>query len=128
MTAGRIAVLIHDRYEAEAALALAAGREVDLVVPVGMVGPAFAEALEALLGRPVIAYCDDRPGLAMEALRVGLRVLVLEDGVTAARLADIARQQGGTLSTTLPAPLYTVSPNGRRLVPAALGAAGRLVP
>lgn len=135
----RLAVLVHHRLEAETAIALAAeaGLEVELVLPVGLLGPAFAAALEECLGRAIVAYCDDRPGLALESLRVGLRRLVLETGLEAStaaemtaaeRLADIARQQGATLATALPAPLYRLTADGRRLLPAALGATGGLVP
>ena len=130
LTAERVAVLVHDRLEAEAALALAAeaGLEVELVMPVGLAGPAFAKALEELLGHPITAWCDDRPGLALEALRVGLRDLVLEDAATAPRLADIAGQQGAGLRTALPTPLYRSSPDGCGLLRAALGLVGRPVP
>jgi hypothetical protein len=143
LTGERLAVLVHHRLEAEAAIALAAeaGLEVELVLPVGLVGPAFAAALEAGLGRSIVAYCDDRPGLALESLRVGLKRLVLETGLEAStaaetaaetaaaeRLADIARQQGAALATALPAPLYRLAADGRRLLPATLGATGGLVP
>ena len=115
------------------ALAAAGGFEVDLLMPVGHVGPAFAKALEELLDHPISAYCDDRPGLALESLRVGLKRLVLEvstaaETAAAARLADIARQQGATLATALPEPLYRLAGDGRRLLPAARGAAGGAVP
>lgn len=98
-----------------------------------MVGPAFAAALEQLLGHPVTAWCDDLPGLAQESLRVGLRSLVLEAGTAVAvaaavRLADIAEQQGATLATALPSPLFRLSANRRRLVPVALGAGTSSVP
>ncbi len=114
-------------------LAAEAGFDVELVLPVGLVGPAFAKALEDILERSVVAYCDDRPGLALEALRVGLQRLVLEvstvaETTAAERLADIARQQGATLATALPAPLYRLAADGRRLLPANLGAEGGLVP
>jgi hypothetical protein len=128
-------VLVHHRLEAETAIALAAeaGLQVELLLPVGLVGPAFAAALEELLGRSIVVYCDDLPGLALESLRVGLKRLVLEASTAAEtaaveRLADIARQQGATLATALPAPLYRLATNGRRLLPAALGATGGLVP
>jgi hypothetical protein len=135
LTIERLAVLVHHRQEAEAAIGLAdaAGLEVELVLPVGLLGPAFAAALEELLGRSIVAHCDDRPGLALESLRVGLKRLVLEastaaETAAAERLADIARQQGATLATALPAPLYRLAADGRRLLPAALGATGGLVP
>lgn len=135
VTDGRLAVLVHDRLEAEAALGLgaAAGRAVELVVPVGIAGPAFAKALEELLGHQVTAWCDDLPGLALEALRVGLQHIVLEpvtdaDALAASRLADLAAAAGAEVRTALPAPLLRVAPNRHRLVPAALGASALPVP
>jgi hypothetical protein len=98
-----------------------------------MAGPAFALALEQLLDHPVTAWCDDLPGLALESLRVGLRSLVLEAGTAveiaaAGRLADIAGQQGATLVTALPSPLFRLTANRRHLVPVALGAGTSSVP
>jgi hypothetical protein len=121
---GPLAVLVHDRIEAEAALALAAssGIEVALVMEAGMAGPAFVRALETLLDRPIVALCDDRPGLALAALRAGLSRLVLEPGgepgasAAASRLADMAAQLGCELSLAAPAPLYTVASNGRKFM------------
>ena len=93
----------------------------------GILGPAAVKSLEQLLGRPIIVLCDDRPGLALEALRVGLRQLVLElgrptpdaDMAAASRLADIAQQLGGELRLEPPAPLHALSPDGRRFQPLA---------
>lgn|GEM_PF-1750367 len=134
-TSGRIAVLVHDRLEAEAALRLAArdGRPVELVIPVGIAGPAFARALEDLLGQPVTAWCDDLPGLALEAVRVGLQHIVLEPeteagALAAARLCDLAARAGAEVRTALPSPLFRLAANRQFLVPAALGASASLVP
>jgi hypothetical protein len=100
----------------------------------GILGPAAVKALEVLLGRPIIVLCDDRPGLALEALRVGLRQLVLElgrpnaDMAAASRLADIAQQFGGKLRLEPPAPLLALSPDGRRFEPLAPPAASGPLP
>jgi hypothetical protein len=104
----------------------------------GVLGPAAVKALEELLGRPIIVLCDDRPGLALEALRVGLRQLVLElgqpaavmdaDRAAASRLADIAQQFGGKLRLEPPAPLHALTPDGRRFQRLALPATGGPVP
>jgi hypothetical protein len=93
----------------------------------GILGPAAVKALEELLRRPITVLCDDRPGLALEALRVGLRQLVLDlgrptldaDMAAASRLADIAQQLGGELRIEPPAPLHALSPDGRRFEPIA---------
>ncbi len=141
MTGLPLAVLVHDRVEAETVLALATdlGVGVELVMAAGILGPAAVKALEELLERPIIVLCEDRPGLAMEALRVGLRQLVLEQGqptpdadmAAAPRLADIARQLGGELRLEPPWPLYVLSADHRRFAaigpPAALGPAPWLV-
>ena len=131
-----LAVLVQHRLEAEAALALAAeeGLAIELVMAAGIAGPAVIKAIEELLGQPITVLCDDRPGLALEALRVGLRRLVLEPGAPTAigdrsaesRLTDIARQQGGDLRVGLPEPLYVLNPDQRRF--AALGSTPWLVP
>lgn len=122
-----VVVLVHDRREAEAALrlAVAQGLAIELVIPLGIAGPAFARALEEVLGRALIGWCDDRPGLALEALRAGLRrLVVLAPPETTARLADIAAQLGGTVQGRLPGPLQALAPDGGSFVahaPEALG-------
>ncbi len=142
LTTGPVAVLVDDRLEAEAALTLAAeaGRDIELVMAAGILGPAAIAALEEQLDRAIWAWCDDRPGLVMEALRVGLKRLVLEPvqpasaaGAAAARrLADIARKHGGMLRLGLPQPLHGLDPAHRRFAvldaSAALGRPHRLVP
>ena len=135
MTGGRLAVLVHDRQEAEAALGFGAAtdRAVELVIPVGIAGPAFAKALEELLGHPVTAWCDDLPGLALEAIRVGLQHIVLEpvtaaDARAAARLEDLAARADAELRSALPSPLFCLAPNRQQLVPAGLGASALPVP
>jgi hypothetical protein len=142
---GPLPVLVGHRGEAEAALARAAelGIEIKLVMAAGVLGPAAIKALETLLDRPITVLCDDRPGLALEALRAGLRQLVLEPEAAApgdeaaylaaaARLADIARQSGGTLRLGLARPLHALSPDGRRFAPlrspGALGSGASSVP
>ena len=76
LTERSLAVLVQHRLEAEAALALAAeeGLAIELVMAAGIAGPAVIKAIEELLGQPITVLCDDRPGLALEALRIGLRL------------------------------------------------------
>lgn len=121
----RLEVLVQDRFEAEAALALAAelGIEVELVMLAGIGGPAFLEAVEALLGRRITADCDDRVGLALESLRVGLRRIVVRPaagGETGAmvlrRLQDMARQQGAEILGDHSGPIHVVAEDGRRFL------------
>lgn len=135
LTAAGLVVVVQDRVEALAALALAEGlgQEIELAMEVGIAGPAFARALEKLLERPVIGLCDDNPGLAMEALRGGLRRLVCAaPAEPLARLADIARQLGGEVTAEPPGPLHAVAPDGRGFLPfdpsAPLGSPRPLVP
>jgi len=118
-------------------LAEAQGLAIELVIPLGLAGPAFAKALQELLGRPLIGWCDDRPGLALEALRAGLRRLVLlAPAEPTARLADIAGQLGGTVHGRLPGPLHALAADGVSLVacppeplgPEPLGSPPLLVP
>ncbi len=121
----RLEVLVQDRFEAEAALALAAELqiEVELVMLAGIGGPAFLEAVAALLGRRVTADCDDRVGLALESLRLGLRRIVVRPaagGATGAmvlrRLQDIARQQGAEILGDHSGPIHVVAKDGRRFL------------
>jgi hypothetical protein len=142
---GPLPVLVEHRAEAEAALELAvrSGLEIELVMAAGVLGPAAIKALETLLGCPITVLCDDRPGLALEALRAGLRQLVLEPATgasgdaeayraAAARLADIARRSGGQLRLGLALPLHALGPDGRRFaplqLPGALGSGALSVP
>lgn len=129
-----LTVLVHDRREALAALALAAATDqpIELAIPVGIAGPAFARALEELLARPLVALCDDRPGLALEALRAGLCCLAIEAAPEPlARLADIAGQLGGTVRAG-PIELFGLTPSKRGFAPldpaAPLGSPAGLVP
>jgi hypothetical protein len=126
LSARPLDVLVQDRLEAEAALALAAwsGVEIELVMLAGIGGPAFLRAIEALLGRRVTADCDDRAGLAMEAMRCGLSRIVVAPAAGGAvgravldRLADIGRQQGAEVLARHPGPLYGLAGGGRRFVP-----------
>ena len=87
----------------------------------GIGGPPFLKAMEELLGQPITADCGDRVGLAMEALRLGLRRVVVRPAVggeTGAmvlkRLQDIARQQGALVLGDHSGPIHIVDEHGRQ--------------
>ena len=121
-----IAVLVQHRFEAEAALALAAelGIEIELVMLAGIGGPAFIRAIEALLGRPITADCDDKVGLALESLRLGLRRIVVRPAVggesgamVLSRLQDMARQQDTEVLGEHAGQIHVLAGGGRCFVP-----------
>jgi hypothetical protein len=121
-----LAVLVQHRFEAEAVLALATeqGIEVELVMLAGIGGPAFIEAIEALLGRQITADCDDQVGLALESLRLGLRRIVVRPAVggetgamVLSRLQDMARQLNAEVRGEHAGQIHVLAEDGRRFVP-----------
>ncbi|MEZ5903722.1 MAG: hypothetical protein R3C69_00890 [Geminicoccaceae bacterium] len=125
MTARRevspLAVLVHDRLEAEAALAQARGRgeAIELCVPAGLAGPAFVRALEETLHRELTALCDDEPGLVMAGLRAGLRRLVFSGPEPVRRrLAGMAAGLGAEVLASPPRSLVVPGSGGSWTTPA----------
>lgn len=112
----RLTVLVHDRPQAEAALALEA--ELGLAVTLAashaltrFAGVGYLVALGELVGRPILVDCGDEPGTALEALRAGVRALVLRDApAQIGKLRDIARQLGAEVLDELPSPVIALAP------------------
>ncbi len=71
-------------------------------------GVGFLSALEEELGAPILADCGEDAGLAMAALRAGLKeILFTGDERLRTPLAEMAEAAGGRLRHRLgPAPLY----------------------
>lgn len=116
----RLAVLVHGRAEAEAALRLALGMgvEAELVMPAGIFGPAVLAALERELGHPLTVLAEARAGLALGCLRAGLRRIVFTgDPRQRARLAGLGARLNAVVSGQEPAPLYALATNQRGFVP-----------
>ena len=118
--------MVQHRFEAEAALALATelGIEIELVMLAGIGGPAFLEAIEALLGRPITADCDDQVGLALESLRLGLRRIVVRPAVggetgamVLSRLQDMARQLNAEVRGEHAGQIHVLAGDGKRFMP-----------
>ena len=112
----RLAVVVHDLPQAEAALALEAahGLTVTLVSAPGAAryaGIGFIRAMEDRLGRAVVADCGEDAGLVMAGLRAGLRgFLFAGPAETRARLADMAEQVGGRVMPSLDLPELHLMP------------------
>src|SRR4051812_12593616 len=71
-----------------------------------------------------ILDCGDAPGLAMSALRMQVRGLVLQDGPAWAAVAGIAHRQGGFLLKQPPPALDLAARDGRFRLEAWLRDAG----
>ena len=117
------AVTVHGLADALAALEAAAtlGRPVVLLSAPGAAGYAGAAWFKALVAlarerwpsadATAMLDCDDRAELVQGALREGLADLVFTGpAATAARLADIARQQGARLYRRRPESLDIAQP------------------
>jgi hypothetical protein len=93
-------VVVHDRAQAEAALAAAAevGREIQLrSAPdaAAYAGVGYLKALGDGVGHEIVIDCGDDAGLAMAALRTGCRRLAFSGpAALSERLADMAAQAG----------------------------------
>jgi hypothetical protein len=93
-------IVVHDRAQAEAALAAAAevGREIWLrSAPdaAGYAGVGYLKALGDLLGHEIVVDCGDDAGLVMAALRTGCRRLAFSGpAAVSQRLAEMAAQLG----------------------------------
>lgn len=85
-------------------------------------GVGFLRALEEELGVPVLADCRDDAGLAMAAIRAGLReVLFTGEERLRAPLAEMAEATGTRLRHHLGPPLLCLAPG--ESPPARLGSA-----
>lgn len=116
-----LAVLVHDRREAVAAIAQARarGEAIELCIPAGLAGPAFVRALEEVLQQPLTVLCDDEPGLVMAGLRAGLRRLVFSGpGIVRQRLAGMAAERGAAVLASPPGPLVVPGRGGSWMSPA----------
>jgi hypothetical protein len=114
-TPARLAVTVHHRAQAEAALALEGpGLEVVLVSAPGAAryaGVGFLEALGRLVGRELVVDCGEDAGLVLAGLRTGLRRLVFTGRADLlARLRDIAGQLGGEVADARPRPCLELAP------------------
>jgi len=93
-----VEVVVHDRAQAEAVLAVAAelGREVWLrSAPdaAAYAGVGYLKALGELVGHEIVVDCGDDAGLVMAALRTGCRRLAFSGpAALSERLADMAAQ------------------------------------
>ncbi len=100
------AVLVHGRAEAEAALALAGPRGVTLLSAPAMAPGVFlawvAAAVRPGMTHQAMVDCADAPGLALAALRAGVRLLVLAPCPGFAAVAAVAEECGARLWTERP--------------------------
>lgn len=116
------ALIVHSA--ADVARALAPARPVTLLSPPGFAlyaGCLWWQSLLASAGftGPALLDCDDAPARALEALRLGLRGVILDPAAPAfARLAAIAGECGATLLAQRPPALDLAAP----IVPATLAA------
>jgi hypothetical protein len=111
----RLAIVVHHRAQAEAALALeVAGAEIELVSAAGAAryaGVSFLRALGDLVGRELVVDCGDDAGLVLAGLRAGLRRLVFSGRPDVLRkLQDIAGQLGGEVAPARPEPCLELAP------------------
>ncbi len=118
--ASPLAVLVHHRLEALAAIDLARerGEAIELCVPAGLAGPAFVKALQDTLQQPLTALCDDEPGLVMAGLRAGLKRLVFSGPhALRQRLAGMAAGLGAKVLAAPPGPLVVQGRGGSWTTP-----------
>jgi hypothetical protein len=111
-------VIVHDRVQAEAALAAAAelGQNIRLrSAPdaAAYAGVGYLKALGDALGHEIVIDCGDDGGLVMAALRTGCRRLAFSGtAALSQRLADMAAQLGAWYRHELQAPdLLRLSPD-----------------
>lgn len=106
-----VAIVVHDLRQALAAVALeeSLGLEVTLVsAPAASryAGVGFLRAMEERLGREIVTDCGNDAGLVLAGLRAGLqRLLFIGDAAVMARLEDMARQLGGSITASVGLPI-----------------------
>lgn len=102
------AVMVHSLAQARAALApglpvtLLSAPGAALFAGVGWWRALIQAATEHAAAPPDILDCADAPGRALEALRHGQRLLVLQAPAHFADIAERAARQGGTILTAAP--------------------------
>jgi hypothetical protein len=112
----RLAVIVHDRAQAEAALALEASHGVDVLLLTApgaarYLGVGYLEALGRRLGRDILVDCGDEAGVAMAGLRAGLRRLLFRGPAeTLGRLQAMAVQQGASVVGEVGRPVLVLAP------------------
>ena len=113
-------VVVHDRAQAEAALAAAAelGCEIWLrSAPdaAGYAGVGYLKALGELVGHEIVVDCGDDAGLVMAALRTGCRRLAFSGpAAVSQRLAEMAAKVGAWYrheAEAAPTPMLRLSPD-----------------
>jgi hypothetical protein len=114
-------VVVHDRAQAEAALAAAA--EVGCAIwlrsapdAAGYAGVGYLKALGELVGHEILVDCGDDAGLVMAALRTGCRRLAFSGpAAVSQRLAEMAAQLGAwyrhEAEATPTVPMLCLSPD-----------------
>jgi hypothetical protein len=102
------AVIVHSLAQARTALApglpvaLLSAPGAALFAGVGWWRALIAAATEHATAPPDILDCADAPGRALEALRLGQRLLVLQAPTHFADIAERAARQGGTVLASPP--------------------------
>jgi hypothetical protein len=114
-------VVVHDRVQAEAALAAAA--ELGCAIwlrsapdAAGYAGVGFLKALGELVGHEIVVDCGDDAGLVMAALRTGCRRLAFSGpAAVSQRLAEMAAKVGAwyrhEAEATPTVPMLCLSPD-----------------
>jgi hypothetical protein len=102
-TVRRVAIIVHGRRDALAALAHERPGEVEVVLvsapgAAAYAGVGFLHALGELVGRDIVVDCGEDAGLALGGLRTGLRRILFRgvDDVRG-RLSDIAAQMSARI-------------------------------
>ena len=104
-------VVVHDRAQAEAALA--AAEEVGCAIwlrsapdAAAYAGVGYLKALSDLVGHEIVVDCGDDAGLAMAALRTGCRRLAFSGpAAVSQRLGEMAAELGAWYRHEVQAPL-----------------------
>jgi hypothetical protein len=110
-------VVVHDRVQAEAVLAVAAelGRDVWLRSAPGAAGYAgvgYLKALGDLVGHEIVIDCGDDAGLVMAALRTGCQRLAFSGpAAVSQRLAEMAAEVGAWYRHETQAHMLCLSPD-----------------
>jgi hypothetical protein len=100
-----IAVVVRDRREAEAALALEQVGDVEVILlsapgAASYAGVGYLHALGELVGREILVDCGVDAGLVLAGLRTGLkRLLFRGEVVVLAKLREIAQQLDAEIRT-----------------------------
>lgn len=102
------AIRVHDYNQARSALEAAEKYGIDLVLladasAATFGGVGFLRALGDLVGREIVVDCGDRAGLAMAALRQGMKDIAFDGAARAnAALGSIAGNAGANIRAGVP--------------------------